>query len=281
MARVVVFTHAFDRFVMWRLAWPPRISFYLLFDVLGELENMGHTWRVVAGPEPAKGDVAILHVDASFVDEEYLALSHEFALGVNFGTVDISKRKVSGALLAPGEAWGGPVIVKTNLNYMGRTEAAHNRKATKRGLPLPHAQPPNIKQYEVLPSVNAVPASIWANSDLVVERFIPEPDEQGFALRNWVFMGERERCTRHVSPYSFVKAADVVRREPVEVPDALRAERKRLGFDFGKFDFVIHDGRPVLLDANRTPGSAPAVRRLLKSGARNLAEGLAEMIKNV
>ena len=31
--------------------------------------------------------------------------------------------------------------------------------------------------------------------------------------------------------------------------------RARLGFDYGKFDYVKHEGRYYLLDANRTPGA--------------------------
>ena len=31
--------------------------------------------------------------------------------------------------------------------------------------------------------------------------------------------------------------------------------RRDLGFDYGKFDYVIHEGRAILLDANSTPGS--------------------------
>jgi hypothetical protein len=27
-----------------------------------------------------------------------------------------------------------------------------------------------------------------------------------------------------------------------------------MGFDYGKFDFAIHKGEPVLYDVNRTPG---------------------------
>ena len=29
---------------------------------------------------------------------------------------------------------------------------------------------------------------------------------------------------------------------------------KRMKFDYGKFDYVMHEGKPVLLDANKTPG---------------------------
>jgi hypothetical protein len=30
--------------------------------------------------------------------------------------------------------------------------------------------------------------------------------------------------------------------------------RKKLNFDYGKFDYVIHDGRAILLDINKTVG---------------------------
>lgn len=58
------------------------------------------------------------------------------------------------------------------------------------------------------------------------------------------------------------------------MPPELRAERERLDFDFGKFDFVVHEGEPLLLDANRTPGMAQAIQPLIAKGAPNLAEGL-------
>lgn len=65
MARLVLVTHEFDRFVIWRKRWPPRTSLYLLFDVLREVEKLGHSWRVTAGPNPVKGDVALMHVDCT------------------------------------------------------------------------------------------------------------------------------------------------------------------------------------------------------------------------
>jgi hypothetical protein len=43
----------------------------------------------------------------------------------------------------------------------------------------------------------------------------------------------------------------------VPVPDDLRETRRRLGFDYGKWDFVLHEGRAVLIDANKTPGRPP------------------------
>jgi hypothetical protein len=63
----------------------------------------------------------------------------------------------------------------------------------------------------------------------------------------------------------------------VPVPDFLRAERERLGFDYGKFDFVIHDGQAVLLDANKTPGPPPSSPDAMERNAR-LAGGIEMML---
>jgi hypothetical protein len=72
-----------------------------------------------------------------------------------------------------------------------------------------------------------------------------------------------------------VKAGSILAREPVPVPDELRAERQRLGFDYGKFDFVVRDDRPILFDANRTPSSPPPpVTAELTASNANLARGL-------
>ena len=62
--------------------------------------------------------------------------------------------------------------------------------------------------------------------------------------------------------------------EPTTVPEVLRAERERLGFDFGKFDFVVHEGEVVLLDANRTPTGAAAISTYQSEQAAKLALGI-------
>ena len=153
-------------------------------------------------------------------------------------------------------------------------EDIHNRLAARAGRPPPHPGVTKSGHYHVLGSVAEVGDEIWSDQSMVVERFVAEPDDQGFALRTWVFMGARERCTRFVTADRISKAADVIKYEPVDVPAKLRAERERLGFDFGKFDFVVHNGEALLLDANRTPGIAAAIRPMMKKGALNLAEGL-------
>ncbi len=279
MARIVVITHEYDSFLRPRRFWQRPAGNYLLFGVLQALSRRGHRCRVAAGLHPPPADAAILHVDSTHIAAPYLALAARYPVTLNFGTADISKRRVSGALLTRNATWPGPVIVKTDLNHMGQPEAAHNAVARGRGHNPPHATAPPPAAYPVLASIAEVAAPIWDNPALVVERFIPEPDPQGHALRTWVFLGNRERCSRHVAADPMVKATNSIARTAVPVPDALRAERARLGFDYGKFDFVLENGVPVLLDANRTPGHPPSTGPTARTNAETLADGLENLLR--
>jgi hypothetical protein len=282
LARLVVVTHEFDQFV-WRddARVGRRVSPYLLFGMLKHLERLGHSWIVPQGTKPVRGDVAILHVDATVVGEEYLALQSSYAGTINFGTTDISKRNVSRQLLAPRDDWGGPVIVKSNLNSGGQMEEFHNGRARLLGLAEPHPGVRARSDYRILDGIDEVEVEIWSDPALVVERFLPERDgEDRFAYRTWVFMGTSERCNRFVTGSPISKGAGVLDFAPVDVPDKLREERARLGFDFGGFDFVIHDGEPVLLDANRTPGLAAALEPMIRADQPRMAEGLDRLIRD-
>ncbi|TIV27981.1 MAG: hypothetical protein E5V96_34050, partial [Mesorhizobium sp.] len=84
-----------------------------------------------------------------------------------------------------------------------------------------------------------------------------------------------------VSPQNLVKGEDTIRREPVPVPDELRALRRDLGFDYGKFDFVMHEGKALLLDANKTPGRVRNLSAFLAAGNSNLADGFEGLIRQV
>ena len=129
-------------------------------------------------------------------------------------------------------------------------------------------------RYPVFASMSQVPVEAWADPDLVVEKFLPEEDERGYALRHWIFLGDHERCTRVVGPHPVVKGSDAIERAPVAVPEELRAWRRRLRFDYGKFDFVLHEGRPVLFDVNRTPTIPERLSGPAQAGMQDLALGL-------
>jgi hypothetical protein len=274
VARIVVFAHEYDSFGDLHLPFSPAARGYLLMRVLHATRDLGHTWKLVKGPKPCAGDVAFLHVDATIVAPEYLALAAKFARAVNFGCPDNSKRKVSDAILAVDDAWSGPVIIKSNLNFEGHREAIHNSMAKRRGRPAPHPGATFTPGYAVLDRKDDVPAEVWGDPTRVVERFIPERVGENYAMRVWLFMGEQERCMRHISAAPIIKGANTLRIETSSVHPDMREKRRQLGFDYGKFDYVEHDGRAYLLDANRTPGAPPREVDTL----RNFGWGLHRLI---
>jgi hypothetical protein len=281
VARVVVITHEHDRFLGKRNLILRRGSPYLLFDVLEQLKRRGHSVQIQQGPSKAcNGDIAVLHVDATLTPADHVDYARRFPFCLNVGAYDISKRRISGALITQGDAWQGPVIVKSDLNNQGIPETLLNRRSTRAGKPPPFPHLPTLQPYEVYGSQREVPDGIFERDDLVVEKFIPEREPDGFAARFWVFCGERERCTRYVSPNGLVKASETIRREPVPVPDEMRELRRELGFDYGKFDFVMHEGRAILLDANKTPGRPQNLVKMFAAGAVDLADGFEGLIRD-
>ncbi|RAZ90471.1 hypothetical protein DPM33_13215 [Mesorhizobium hawassense] len=282
MARIGVITHEFDRFESRRGLLRRRDSPYMLFDLLEELKRRGHSVRILRGTaaKPA-ADVAVLHLDATVTPPDYSDYARSFPFCLNLGAIDISKRRISGAVIGRDDGWKGRVIVKSSLNHWGTPEEQLNLRARRAGKPEPFPGAEAFERYEIHASLADVPAELFERQDLVVEKFIPEPESDGFGARFWLFCGERERCTRHVSPQSLVKGDDTIRREAVPVPDELRALRRQLGFDYGKFDFVLHEGRAVLLDANKTPGRARSLSSFVAAGNSNLADGFEGLIRKV
>ena len=63
------------------------------------------------------------------------------------------------------------------------------------------------------------------------------------------------------------------------MPDEIRAERQRLGFDYGKFDFAIGPEGPVLYDANRTPGVLNARADYMQAEADRMSAALIQRIR--
>jgi hypothetical protein len=280
LARLVIVTHECDDFVSWRLGpWPKRQAQYEIHKILKQFETLGHSWQITKGPNPIPGDAALLHVDSTFVDESYLALRSHYPRALNFGTADISKRTVSSQCLTPQDDWLGRVVIKSNFNHRGLLEVRHNRKALRSGRPLPHSNASGSDEYRLLNRMEDVPDYVWLDPGLIVERFMPEIDTDGnYVYRTWMFMGPHEYCNRFIAPNWMVKGEAIVAHEFTRVPDELRVERERLNFDYGKFDFVIHNGVPFLMDANRTPGIAKRIDHIMMSQARNLAEGLHKLV---
>lgn len=278
MARIVVYTNPLDRIYIRNAGWPPVIGTYLLCLGLRDLVLRGHRFRIVKEPKPVGADLAILHTDCTVAGDEYVGLANHFEHAINF-MKDISKRNVSKSLLAKTDDWSGEVIVKSDLNYGGAVEVRRNEEATRRGLPAPFPGAVVKPAYDIYKSLSEVPDAVWDDQALVVEKFLPERDPDGYALRTWVFMGDKWSCMRHVATEPIVKARGIVKSEPIEPTPEIFAERKRLGMDFGKFDYVEYEGRTVLLDANRTPGIPNLPRRIRRIEGRNIADGVEGIMK--
>lgn len=236
-----------------------RSGSYLISALVAAWRGAGMEVSVLEGTdrfEPA--DVLVLHVDLTVVPKEYLALAARYPLVVNGLVRDISKRKISADVVDRSDGHDGPVIVKTDLNCGGVSEhtLSSNRlfRAFTARLPWTWTGKFLGRTYPIFDSPSAVPRRVWNNSRLLVEKYVPEREGEYYCLRQWVFLGDREVSYRSLSRDPVVKARNVVRREDdVPVPQTLSDIRDRLGFDYGKFDYVIAGGAVHLLDANTTP----------------------------
>jgi hypothetical protein len=238
----------------------PRLAIpYMAYEFARRWEAAGHRvlyHRGTAPPPP--GDVAILHVDLTVIPEPYRDLGKTYARVINQATWDLRKSRYTQAKLARGDAWPGPVIIKTEGNHAGNIDDALRRTELAEAMASDIPKWAVMQDYIVCESSARVPDAIWDMPGALVEKYIPERDASGANyLRVWTFFGTEERSSRYLSYAPMVRAANYVSRETVAVPDEMRALREKLGFDYGKFDYVRHDGRYVLLDANRTP-AAPA-----------------------
>lgn len=210
---------------------------------------------------PADANLGILHIDRTRVDPAQVPPNPAGIPLLNGRILDISKKRFSVLALGPRSDWDGEVIVKTDLNAYGLPEGARHGGGRARRLRgwlaerswrlarmLPYAQ------YPILGSLREVPDWAWSDPGLIVEKFVPERVGRHYCLRGWVFFGSRSYVFRIFSTHPLVKVGSMTHHEFLPAPPPeLEDVRARQGFDFGKFDYVEHDGRPILLDANKTP----------------------------
>lgn len=251
------------------------------------LASLAHIWRDqkfrvdLSHAYAPDADLCILHHDLTRLDAAALPPPPNGVRALNASVLDISKRRYSSLLLKHDDAWAGPVIIKTNLNHFGapevragerrRVASALRERLARISWRLARALPKRV--YPVLPSQREVPDWVWRDPDLIVERFLPERASDGlFCIRGWLFFGDRGYGYRLFSTDPLVKTGTMVRYEYIDnTPPRLTVLREEMGFDFGKFDYVEHEGEPILLDANKTPSFSGDARspRLL-----NLAQGV-------
>lgn len=224
----------------------------------------GHSVRFVYGAsqyEPA--DVALLHVDLSQVPAEYTELADRYPLVLNRHILDIRKSRFSELLVSVDDSWQGPVIVKTDQNYGGEPERIREQSSVwhrlaRRAQRWWGNQSPGVPNYQIYEHKRLVPEGLFADSDYVVERFLPERTADGqYRIRSYVFFGGQADNYVLTSPSPIVNSRTAHKVEQVPAPSEMDAIRRRHRIDFGKLDYVINEGQVRVFDINKTVGSVP------------------------
>jgi len=262
------------------------LASYIVHYFADVWREQGHTVSFSFGVDDfVPADIALLHIDLSVVPEAYLTHAARYPVALNGTVRDIRKSTFSRQLIAADDSWDGPVIVKSDLNCSGRPErtlrraAAAQRSSAHRLLnrwqEWREGLSSLVQPYRIYERLDTVPGTLRTDARFVIERFLPEHDDDGYHLRVYHFLGDRSSCARLTGATPIVEGASAQRVTPIEPHPDIVAMRERLGFDYGKFDYVINDGRPVLLDVNKTTAHAdlpPTPERLARWRAR--ADGI-------
>jgi hypothetical protein len=228
-------------------------------------------------------DLLLIHVDLSIVPDEYLEFASRYPIALNRAAKDIRKSQVSTNLVRRSDSYSGQVIVKSDLNSAGFPEQILRRSSSRwmRLLPnrfvLDNADSSSVPVpvgYRIYDSLAEVPRADFERNDVVVEKFLPEKEGNLFFIRDYNFLGDCSTCTRLASRDPIVKDHTAVLIREIDPHPEIVEARKQLNFDYGKFDYVFHDGRPVLLDTNKTTGASRVPSHELNVRRRNLANGI-------
>ncbi|HEX6791855.1 MAG TPA: hypothetical protein VF247_11145 [Candidatus Krumholzibacteria bacterium] len=279
--RIAVLFHSGDRY--------RNPAEYIVHHLAGFWREDGHTVTYLFGTRQfVPADLLLVHVNLSVVPGEYLAFAGRYPVVLNGKIRDIRKSTFSRNLVHPGDAWDGPVIVKSDLNYAGvperflrMTELEHRFKSIRRlramvdsarGVTAPFEK---ARDYLIYDRLADVPAHWFSDRNVVIERFRPEFEDGLYHTRVYQFLGDRWTCTRMGTRNRVVKAERDAKTESVEPAPEIVAKRHELGLDYGKLDYVINNGEAVLLDINKTTGASRYMddehRRRMR---RHQAEGL-------
>jgi len=235
-----------------------------LINHLAELwRSDGHEVVLLFGiREYAPADLVIVHVDLSVVPDEYLEFARRYPIALNGAVKDIRKSTFSRLILKPGDAYDVKVIVKSNYNYAAVPERLLGVPLDPRGVSASFFGSP--QDYQIFESPNAVPPLLFDDPNVVVEKFLPEIEDGLYISRAMVFLGNHVTCAKMASKNPIVNSVTSTHTDYVEAhPDMVRLSQE-MGFDYGKFDYVMHEGEPLLLDINKTtaatnlPGANPA-----------------------
>lgn len=269
--RIVIYNHRRD-------AVSGYENNYVLWAMSDFWREDGHQVEIVFGPNPIRADVAIVHVDRTRVSRAYMRAARRADVVLNGKAVDISKRKHSQNLITRQSDWNGQVIVKTSRNAGGVPEVRHYprirdwQKRRVERLGIAHTWWMYSSSYAIFDSVSEVPDRVFRNRHLVVEKFLPERESDLYCVRYFKFFGGRSVSAVLRGPDPVVKRRDAVSFEDVSPAPEVVAMKEDIGFQYGKLDYVMVEGHPIVFDVNKTPGMSAGSE--LARQASILAPGL-------
>jgi hypothetical protein len=234
-------------------------------------------------------DVAIVHVNLSLVPKPYLDLAARYPVVLNGRLSDIRKTRVSKNLVKPGDGWRGKVIIKSNNNFFGAPERLLQQNSLERrfdlarrfrdvmdrirfrGMPIQEA-----RDYAIFDSVDQIPEKWFSFKDAVIERFLPEMENGLYHLRMVQVLGDSRICTRLSSNEPIIKARNSLSSEIIDPDPMVDQWCRDFNLDYGKLDYLIWEGTPILLDVNKTVGATRGYRATeeLSAARRYLADGI-------
>lgn len=231
-------------------------------------------------------DVAILHVDLSMVPDKYIEFAQRYPVALNDQVKDIRKSSFCGHKVHLDDGYDGKVIVKSELNYAGGPErkllgTPLSRLAMRIGSRLPRFQTaikgdgPTFRtpyDYLIFDSPNSVPREWFHKDDLIIEKFLSEKQDGLYCLRSHHFLGGRSTCVLRKSPHPIVNTETAVSRDLIEPDPRIVELTKAMKFDFGKFDYLMQEGVPFLIDVNKTIGAGNS--STFFAMCRELAKGI-------
>ena len=240
---------------------------YSIQSLLPYLERAGMMVRVLDRPARENlAPAALLHIDLTEVPQLYHEIGRRYERVINGHALSINRHLYSSLKVNAGDSHSGPVVVKTVLNSRGRPELRwrqYRNGWTRATHFFRKTVDPGYKErlcppYRVYDSLGQVPAQVWRNDRLMVEKFAFDSLDLPIVKHRYMFLLGAEVNMRQV--YNDVLCAGskiLSNEEGGAVPQEVRAVRERLHLDFGAIDYFIVDGRGIAVDANKTVGSNP------------------------
>jgi hypothetical protein len=232
-------------------------------------------------------DLALLHVNLSVVPQRYIQLARRYPIVLNGEVTDIRKSTFSRNILQRNDEWDGRVMIKSDLNYGGYPELTLKRswltrkfrtvRRARRLIDRLTGRAPRIAEstdYKIYDRLTDVPPEFFDEDGIVVEKFLPEKQDEFYHVRVYEFLGDRGQCVRLAGKNPVVKGATCESFEEIEVPGEILGLCNELRLHFGKLDYVVNDGKIVLLDVNKTMGAGERDRQNIGGHLAYRAGGL-------